>query len=102
MVPDADKTSLGLEYFCTEGDAVWTMADADLIEMGRREIDRIGLARSEDVVDGCVVRVEKAYPVYDSDYREYLGTVRQFVDGLENCQTIGEGLPRYNNRNTRW
>jgi protoporphyrinogen oxidase len=99
MVPDSDKTSLGLEYFCTEGDAVWTMADADLVEMGRREIDRIGLARSEDVVDGCVVRVEKAYPVYDSDYREYLDVVRQFIDGLENCQSIGRnGLHRYNNQ----
>jgi protoporphyrinogen oxidase len=99
MVPDPSKTSLGLEYFCTEGDAVWTMADADLIEMGRREIGRTGLARSEDVVDGCVVRVEKAYPVYDSDYREYLSVVRQFIDGLENCQTIGRnGLHRYNNQ----
>lgn len=99
MVPDAEKTSLGLEYFCTEGDAVWTMADAELIEMGRREVDRIGLARSEDVVDGCVVRVEKAYPVYDSDYREYLGVVREFIDGLENCQSIGRnGLHRYNNQ----
>ena len=99
MVPDPAKTSLGLEYFCTKGDAVWTMADADLIEMGRREIDRIGLTRSEDVVDGCVVRVEKAYPVYDSDYREYLNVVRQFIDGLENCQTIGRnGLHRYNNQ----
>jgi protoporphyrinogen oxidase len=99
MVPDPAKTSLGLEYFCTEGDAVWTMADADLIEMGRREIDRIGLARSEDVVDGCVVRVEKAYPVYDSYYREHLSVVRQFIDGLENCQTIGRnGLHRYDNQ----
>jgi len=99
MVPDPAKTSLGLEYFCTEGDAVWTMADADLIELARREIDRIGLARSEDIVDGCVVRVEKAYPVYDSDYREYLGVVRQFIDGLENCQSVGRnGLHRYNNQ----
>jgi len=99
MVPDPAKTSLGLEYFCTEGDAVWAMADADLIELGRREINRIGLARSEDIVDGCVVRVEKAYPVYDSDYREYLGVVRQFIDGLENCQSIGRnGLHRYNNQ----
>jgi protoporphyrinogen oxidase len=99
MVPDPSKTSLGLEYFCAEGDAVWTMSDAELIEMGRQEIDRIGLARAKDVVDGCVVRVEKAYPVYDSDYREYLGVVRKFIDGLENCQTIGRnGLHRYNNQ----
>jgi protoporphyrinogen oxidase len=99
MVPDSTKTSLGLEYFCTEGDAVWTMTDADLVEMGRREIEQIGLARSADVGDGCVVRVEKAYPVYDSDYREYLSVVREFIDGLENCQSVGRnGLHRYNNQ----
>ena len=99
MVPDPTKTSLGLEYFCTEGDAVWTMSDTELIAMGRQEIDRIGLASAEDVVDGCVVRVEKAYPVYNSDYREHLGVVREFIEGLENCQTIGRnGLHRYNNQ----
>jgi hypothetical protein len=99
MVPDPTKTSLGLEYFCTEGDAVWTMSDTELIAMGRQEIDRIGLASAEDVVDGCVVRVEKAYPVYNSHYREHLGVVREFIEGLENCQTIGRnGLHRYNNQ----
>jgi hypothetical protein len=99
MVPDPTKTSLGLEYFCTEGDTVWTMSDTKPIEMGRQEIDRIGLASAEDVVDGCVVRVEKAYPVYNSDYREHLGVVREFIEGLENCQTIGRnGLHRYNNQ----
>lgn len=99
MVPDLAKTSLGMEYFCTEGDALWNMSDADLIEQAKREIDRIGLARYQDVEDGCVLRVQKAYPVYDSDYRDYLALVRQFVDGLENFQTIGRnGLHRYNNQ----
>ena len=99
MVPDSKKTSLGLEYFCTEGDALWTMSDADLIELGKKEIDRIGLAKYADIEDGCVCRVEKAYPVYDSDYREHLATVQQFVDRLDNCQTIGRnGLHRYNNQ----
>jgi protoporphyrinogen oxidase len=99
MVPDPSKTALGLEYFCTEGDDLWTMADADLIALGRREVDRLGLAAAADVQDGCVVRVPKAYPVYDSDYRDHLDVVRQFVDGLENCQTIGRnGLHRYNNQ----
>ena len=98
MVPDPTKTSLGLEYFCTEGDQLWQMSDADLVELGKREIDRIGLASYADIEDGCVFRVPKAYPVYDSDYREYLGTVRRFVDGLTNLQTIGRnGLHRYNN-----
>ncbi|CAG0965620.1 hypothetical protein ANRL3_01165 [Anaerolineae bacterium] len=99
MVPDATKTSLGLEYFCTEGDEIWTMPDADLIELGKREIEKIGLAKYADVKDGVVCRVPKAYPVYDSDYREYLAIVRQFMDGLENVQTIGRnGLHRYNNQ----
>jgi protoporphyrinogen oxidase len=99
MVPDPSKTSLGLEYFCNEGDDLWNMPDADLVELGKREIERVGLARYADVEDGCVFRVPKAYPVYDADYREYLAVVRQFVDGLENLQTIGRnGLHRYNNQ----
>lgn len=99
MVPDQSKTSLGLEYFCTEGDELWNMTDDDLIELGKREIERIGLAAYSEVEDGCVCRVPKAYPVYDSDYRDYLATVREFVDGLENFQTIGRnGLHRYNNQ----
>ena len=99
MVPDVSKTSLGLEYFCNEGDALWSMADADLVELGRREIDKIGLARYADVEDGCVFRVPKAYPVYGSDYRTHLEVIREFMDGLTNCRTVGRnGLHRYNNQ----
>jgi protoporphyrinogen oxidase len=99
MVPDATKTSLGLEYFCNEGDKVWNMADADLIELGKRELEHIGLASAPDIEDGCVFRVPKAYPIYDSEYREYLAVVKDFVSGLENYQTIGRnGLHRYNNQ----
>lgn len=99
MVPDPSKTSLGFEYFCTEGDELWTMPDADLVALATREIERIGLARSADVYDGCVVRVPKAYPIYDADYRGHLAAVREFVDGLENVKTIGRnGLHRYNNQ----
>ncbi len=99
MVPDLTKTSLGLEYFCTEGDELWNTPDADLVELGKREVDRIGLASYADIEDGCVFRVPKAYPIYDSEYRDHLAIVRQFVDGLENLQTIGRnGLHRYNNQ----
>ncbi len=99
MVPDPGKTSLGLEYFCNEGDKLWTMSDAELVELGRKEIDRIGLARYADVEDGCVFRVPKSYPVYDSGYAEHLAVVREYVDGLTNCASVGRnGLHRYNNQ----
>ena len=99
MVPDPAKSSLGLEYFCTEGDELWNLPDRDLIELGKREAARIGLVSYADIEDGCVVRVPKAYPVYDSSYRDHLAVVREFVDGMENFQTIGRnGLHRYNNQ----
>jgi protoporphyrinogen oxidase len=99
MVPDSTKTSLGLEYFCTEGDALWAMRDEELIQLATSELERIGLCRTADVEDGCVVRVPKAYPIYGSDYREALTVVRDFVDSLENFRTIGRnGLHRYNNQ----
>lgn len=99
MVPDQNKTSLGLEYFCNEGDELWTMSDEDLIELASRELEKIGLADYDAVEDGCVFRVPKSYPVYDSDYMTYLGIVRQYMDSLSNCKTIGRnGLHRYNNQ----
>lgn len=99
MVPDPAKSGLGLEYFCTEGDDLWRMTDADLIALGAREMEAIGLARAEDVEDGCVIRVPKAYPVYDSCYREHLAVLRRYLAGFTNLQTIGRnGLHRYDNQ----
>lgn len=99
MVPDQETSSLGLEYFCTEGDELWTRNDADLIEQAKRELDSIGLARREDITDGCVYRVPKSYPMYDGDYATHLQVVREYVDRLENLHTVGRnGLHRYNNQ----
>src|SRR4051794_39022585 len=83
LVPDPSRSSLGLEYFCFEGDDLWTKPDADLIELGRREVDAIGLARASDVVDGCVVRMPKAYPVYDDAYQGHLQVIRGWLKNLE-------------------
>jgi protoporphyrinogen oxidase len=99
MVADPTKTSLGLEYFCNRGDALWNMEDGQLIELAKRELSQIGLIQAEDVEAGCVYRVPNAYPVYDSCYREHLTTVRQYLAEFENIQTIGRnGLHRYNNQ----
>src|ERR1700747_3325071 len=65
LVPDPSMACYGLEYFCFEGDGLWTARDAQLVELGKRELQQIGLADAADVVDGCVVRQPKAYPVYD-------------------------------------
>jgi protoporphyrinogen oxidase len=99
MVPDPSKTSLGLEYFCQEGDEFWSRPDAELVSLARVELERIGLARAADVEDGCVFRVPNAYPVYDSVYAGHLAILRAFMDSLDNCQTVGRnGLHRYNNQ----
>lgn len=99
MVPDGTKTSLGMEYFCTPGDTLWNLPDAELIELGQHELERIGLALSAKVEDAHVIRVPHAYPVYDAGYSDNVALIRQFLDGLENFQTIGRnGLHRYNNQ----
>ena len=72
MVPDPDKACYGLEYFCFEHDGLWDSSDEELIELGKRELIKIGLAQEGDVVDGCVVRQKKAYPVYDDDYARHV------------------------------
>jgi protoporphyrinogen oxidase len=99
MVPDATKTGLGLEYFCDEGDTLWNRPDDELIDMAKRELAKIGLARADEVTDGCVFRMPKAYPVYDSVYAQHLESVKTHLATFENLQTIGRnGLHRYNNQ----
>ncbi|HVF41724.1 MAG TPA: NAD(P)/FAD-dependent oxidoreductase [Pyrinomonadaceae bacterium] len=99
MVPDASKTCLGLEYFCFEGDGLWAMRDEELIALGKRELRQLGLARPEEVEDGTVLRVPKAYPVYDSTYRESLEVLRDFFASVPNLQPVGRnGMHRYNNQ----
>ena len=99
MVPDPNMTCLGLEYFCFEGDGLWTMADKDLVELGTREMAAIGLIDPSKVVDGTVVRMPKAYPVYDEGYEEALAVVRRYLDGFSNLQVAGRnGMHKYNNQ----
>lgn len=99
MVPEPDRTCYGMEYFCFEGDGLWTMSDAELIALASREIERVGLAKAADVVDGAVVRQKKAYPVYDDAFRPGLAVLRGFLDKLPNLQLVGRnGMHKYNNQ----
>ena len=99
MVPDTTKTCLGLEYFCTVGDDLWKMSDEALVDLAKHEVQELGLVRSSDVEDGTVVRMPKAYPVYDTGFRERLHVVRAFLDRFTNLQVIGRnGMHKYNNQ----
>jgi len=99
MVPEPGKSSIGLEYFCHVGDGLWTTSDADLIALAAEELELLGLASKASVVDGVVMRQEKAYPVYDVGYSEAVGTIKEWLGTLENFQTVGRnGLHRYNNQ----
>ena len=99
MVPEEDRSSIGLEYFCHVGDGLWEMDDAALIEQGKRELETLGLVRAGNVVDGTVIRQPKAYPVYDENYREAVDTIRTYVESFDNLHSVGRnGMHRYNNQ----
>lgn len=99
MVPDQEKTCLGLEYFCFEGDGLWTMSDRDLIELAKKELEITGLAKKDEIDDGSVVRMPKAYPVYDSTYLESIRIIREYLAQFPNLQLVGRnGMHKYNNQ----
>ncbi len=99
MVPDPDVSVLGLEYFCFEGDDLWNMPDEELLELGKKEIGTIGLVRPEEVLEGTVVRIQKAYPVYDDTYRENVEGIRQHLSRFNNLFPAGRnGMHKYNNQ----
>jgi len=97
MVPDPAKTCLGIEYFCNEGDDLWNKPDDELIDLGYSELRTIKL-HGGDLIGGHVVRVKKAYPVYNTGYAERLSTIRRYLSGIAGLQCVGRnGQHRYNN-----
>ena len=101
MIPasQSQTTCIGLEYFVNEDDELWSADDEDLVELAIEETARLGLTRREDVLDGCVIRMPKAYPVYDKTYKEALATIRDYLSTFGNLQLIGRnGQHRYNNQ----
>ena len=100
MVPDSSKTCLGMEYFCSRGDEIWSMSDSQLIEIASKEIVDLSLLSSiNKIEDATVIRQLKAYPVYDEEYRQNLRVIQDYLKDFENLQTIGRnGMHRYNNQ----
>jgi protoporphyrinogen oxidase len=100
MVPDPARTCLGLEYFCFEGDGLWASSDDDLVELGGKDLLKLGLCRHDEILGGFVVRQAKAYPVYDDGYKAHVRTIRDALEGLAaNLQLVGRnGMHHYNNQ----
>jgi len=99
MVPNENRSSIGLEYFCHVGDGLWESSEEELIEQGKRELEKLGLVKAENVVDGTVIRQPKAYPVYDENYREAVDTIQRYVESFDNLYSVGRnGMHRYNNQ----
>ena len=99
MVPDQSRTSLGLEYFLWEHDEMWSWSDQKLIDLGKHECAKLGFIQKDEVEDGTVVRMKKAYPVYDRSYQANVKLVRRYLERLDNLQCIGRnGQHRYNNQ----
>jgi protoporphyrinogen oxidase len=99
MVPDKTTTCLGLEYFCFEGDQLWNMDDSELIKLGIAELEKLGLLKAGECRDGCVVRMEKAYPVYGSSYQDDVSIIRGELSRFKNISPVGRnGMHKYNNQ----
>jgi len=100
MVPDPSLCCYGLEYFCFEGDGLWSSSDADLLALAAGELEKIGLADRHEVLDGCVVRQPKAYPVYDDSYAANVEVVRrELKERFPTLHLTGRnGMHKYNNQ----
>ncbi len=100
MIPDSTKVCYGMEYFCFEGDGLWSSSDADLLSLAKSELSQLGFAAPEDISDGCVVRQPKAYPIYDADYAAHVDTVRlELEKSFPPLHLIGRnGMHKYNNQ----
>lgn len=97
MVPDPTKTSLGLEYFCTENDDFWNQPEERLIAIATEELEKLNIVDEHTILDALVFKIPHAYPVYYRGYREPLETVKRYLATFGNLQTVGRGgMYRYN------
>jgi len=98
LVKDPSHVWVGLEYFVTEGDETWSLPDDEMAALGIQELEKIGIIRSEDVLDSTVIRIKKTYPAYFGTYSRF-DELRAFLDSIPNLYCVGRnGMHRYNNQ----
>jgi protoporphyrinogen oxidase len=100
MIPDPATTCYGLEDFCFEGDGLWSSPDPVLVDLARRELEKLGLAEPGDLLEGVVLRQQKAYPVYDEGYAARVQAIRRsLAAGYPRLHLVGRnGMHKYNNQ----
>jgi protoporphyrinogen oxidase len=99
MTPDCSTSCLGFEYFCQQDDGFWEKSDAELTALAARELEHLGFAAAQQISDAKVVRMPKAYPVYDGAHRRGIQSIRAFLRTAPNLQLVGRnGMHRYNNQ----
>lgn len=100
MLDGSGRLCYGMEYFCFENDDIWSQSDSDLIALATKELMQLGLVSAGEVVDGCVVRQLKAYPVYDENYQILIDQIRSTLSThCPGLHQIGRnGMHRYNNQ----
>lgn len=98
MVSDPDKAWVGVEYFCNEGDALWTRSEESMKALAIEELAKIEIIEERAVLDSMVLKMPKAYPAYFGTYSRF-GEIREFLDTFENLYLVGRnGMHRYNNQ----
>ena len=94
------KTCLGLEYFVNIGDELWSMDDENLISLATEELEKLSLIKKNSTLEGYVVRMPKAYPVYDLNYSTNISNIEDWLSkDHSSIYPIGRnGMHRYNNQ----
>jgi protoporphyrinogen oxidase len=98
MVSDVNKVWVGLEYFCNEGDGLWSRSDEDMARLAKTELSKLGFVEPDDILDTTVIRMPKAYPAYFGSYDRFT-EISNYTDGFDNLFLVGRnGMHRYNNQ----
>jgi protoporphyrinogen oxidase len=98
MVADPATTWIGLEYFCNQGDDLWTRSDEEMRTLARDEMHRVGIVNPEDILDGTVIRMEKTYPAYFGAYERFPQVI-EWINRYQDLFLIGRnGMHKYNNQ----
>ncbi len=98
LCSDTDKFWIGLEYFCNENDEFWNKKDNEIISMAKNELEKLKLAKNENILDAVILREKKTYPAYFGTYKNF-NLIKKEINLVGNLFCIGRnGMHKYNNQ----